>query len=303
MLDLDSKHAQVGVINNRIEKHGDKDVTAFDIPLTVLLDPKELNNLLDDPYKHRALFDTKGDVATPMFPEFSEFAMKHDLEGATVTLHIGHSGFEIEYKDSCLKGLVLAPLHGGETQLTFKLQCNPLTKHIVKLLDAQNTEIKLSVADAKIAEKKKRKQRELPLGPDPKADGDGGEEGGTTTPLTGAHIQAAAERDSTHVWWQHGETQKKGNGPRCELPAGCVEIDPPAGGQSEREQINAESGQMSAEITGDGSGELSPPVDDSASFEAGVAAAVGAHKKRGSNIIDGRSERVKHRDSKSDGAH
>jgi hypothetical protein len=289
MLDLDNKHAQVGVINNRIEKHGDKDVTAFDIPLTVLLDPKELNNLLDDPYKHRALFETKGDVATPMFPEFSEFAMKHDLEGATVTLHIGHSGFEIEYKDSCLKGLVLAPLHGGETQLDFKLQCNPQTKHIVKLLDAQNTEIKLSVADAKVAEKKKRKQRELPLGPDPKADQD--DEGGdssTTTVLTGEHLIAAAERDTTHVWWQQGENGETGNGPRCEKPADCVEIDPPAGSRSEADQMAAISGEAASE--------------DNERFAEGVANALGAHKKRG-RAIDGRSERVKHRDSKRDGAH
>jgi hypothetical protein len=295
MLDLDNKHAKVGVINNRIEKHGDKDVTAFDIPLTVLLDPKELNNLLDDPYKHRALFETKGDVATPMFPEFSEFAMKHDLEGATVTLHIGHSGFEIEYKDSCLKGLVLAPLHGGETQLDFKLQCNPQTKHIVKLLDAQNTEIKLSVADAKIAEKKKRKQRELPLGPDPKADQDDeGEPGKTTTPLYGN----APVRDETLVWWQT-EAGENSCGKRCDMPQGCVEIDPPAGGESEQQQIEAQLGETSAEITGDGSGTAAAPLDDSEQFAEGVAKALGAHKKRG-RAIDGRSERVKHQDRQKD---
>jgi hypothetical protein len=284
MLDLDLKHAQVGVVNNRIEKHGDKDVTAFDIPLTVLLDPKELNNLLDDPYKHRALFDTKGDVATPMFPEFSEFAMKHDLEGATVTLHLGHSGFEIEYKDCCLKGLTLAPLHGGETQLDFKLQCNPQTKHIVKLLDAQNTEIKVSVADAKIAEKKKRKQRELPLGPDPKADADGeAEEGGTTTPLNGSHL---AQPDQTHIWWQHGETAEQSNGKRCDMPAGCVEIDPPAGGKSEREQLAQANG-----------------ASDVAEFERGAADKIAeALAAPPGTVTDGRSERVKHRD-RAKGAH
>jgi hypothetical protein len=74
------------------------------------------------------------------------------------------------------------------------------------------------------------------------------------------------------------------------MPAGCVEIDPPAGGKSEAAQVAAEGAQS-------GSG------DDSERFAEGLARAVGAAKKKGSNVIDGRSERVKQRDSKRDGAH
>jgi hypothetical protein len=291
MLDLDKKHCKLGVINNRIEMHGDKEVTAFDIPFTLLLDPKELNELLGDPYKHRALFDTKGDVATPLFPEFTEFTMKNDLEGATVALRLSPT-YEIEFKDTTLKGLTLAPIHGGETELNGKLQVTPQTKHITRLLDAQNTEIQITVADAKIAEKKKRKQRELPLGPDPNADQDG-EGDGTTTPLNGSHIAGgAAERDTTHIHWQQGENGERGNGPRCDMPADCVEVDPPQGSKSEREQFDVELGQTSPEITGDGSGTALPPTDGNEEFAQGVAKALGAHKKRGS-AIDGR---VRNRD-------
>jgi hypothetical protein len=118
---------------------------------------------------------------------------------------------------------------------------------------------------------------------------DFGPRAGTMTPLFGI----APVRDETHVWWQHGISQEKGNGPRCDKPADCVEIDPPAGSPSELVQA--------AERVAAGAGDGSP--DDSADFEAGLAKHVGARKKRGSNVIDGRSERVKHQDSKRDGAH
>jgi hypothetical protein len=63
---------------------------------------------------------------------------------------------------------------------------------------------------------------------------------GTTTVLTGAHMVAAATRDTTHVYWQQGENGETGNGPRCDMPADCVEIDPPKGSRSERQQVAAE---------------------------------------------------------------
>jgi hypothetical protein len=112
----------------------------------------------------------------------------------------------------------------------------------------------------------------------------------TTTPLYGN----VPVRDETHVWWQHGTSGEQSNGPRCDLPQGCVEIDPPAGSQSEAQQT--------AERIAAAAGEGGTP-DDSADFEAGLAKQVGARKKRGSHVIDGRSERVKHQDSKRDGAH
>jgi len=163
MLSLQKKRAQMGVINNRIEKHGDQDVTAFDIPIEMLLDPEELNDLLGDKYAHRALFDTKGNVATPMLPMLAAMSLTHDLDEATVTLHLA-GGTELEYEDVRLKGLRIAPIHGGETELTFKLQILPKTPQYAKLINAQVSEIQLSLADAKVAEKRKDKQQQLDLG-------------------------------------------------------------------------------------------------------------------------------------------
>jgi hypothetical protein len=42
--------------------------------------------------------------------------------------------------------------------------------------------------------------------------------------------------DTTLVWWQNAAGEKWA-GPRFEMPAGCVEIDPPKGSRSEREQM------------------------------------------------------------------
>jgi hypothetical protein len=61
--------------------------------------------------------------------------------------------------------------------------------------------------------------------------------------------------------------------------------------------VRSEGGQVAAEEAGS--------ADDANDFEKGLADAVGAHKKRGSNVIDGRSERVKHQDRRAgrDDAH
>lgn len=42
------------------------------------------------------------------------------------------------------------------------------------------------------------------------------------------------------IWWQNGETGECWSGKRSEMPSGCVEIDPPAGGESERQQMAAD---------------------------------------------------------------
>lgn len=152
-------------------------------------------------------------------------------------------------------------------------------------------EVTLSLGEGVLIERKTRKQRDLPF------DGGGEDVGGDTdppaaaetTPFTGAHL--VSRTDETHIWWQHGTTGEQNNGRRCDMPKDCVEIDPPAGGKSESEQLAAQNQPANA--------------DDSKEFESGLAAAVGAHKKRGSNVIDGRSERVKEQDRKSgrDSAH
>ena len=161
MLTLKKHHAEMGIINNRIEKHGNDNVTAFDIPIVLLLDPDQLEQLLGKG-QHDHMFEKQGRSFKPRIPDVESMLIRHDLDGANVVLHLDKS--DIEFEEARLKGLTLQPLAGGETQLHFKLQVRPENKHILRLLDTQNCELKLSLADAKIAQKAKSKQEELPLG-------------------------------------------------------------------------------------------------------------------------------------------
>lgn len=187
MLKLKGKRCVMGVINNRVEKHGEDDVTAFDIPLDALLKPAELDSLV--PLASRVLFNTKGSVQEPAFPDFAHFPLRHDLAAKAATLEFGSNvstDYAIEFEEVTLKGLVLEPLIGGETGLKFKLQVRPQNKHITRLLNAQNTSVKLTVGDLKIAEKAARKQQALPLAAP-------GESNGEAAP---AAEPAARRRDS-----------------------------------------------------------------------------------------------------------
>jgi hypothetical protein len=98
------------------------------------------------------------------------------------------------------------------------------------------SEVKLSLGDGVVIERKARKQRQLPFDADPNADKD-----------------------------------------------------------EEHSEPDATIGQPS--LTGAAqNAEQSTSGDDIKDFADGAARAVGARKKRGSNVIDGRSERVKHQD-------
>src|SRR5262249_54919251 len=71
----------------------------------------------------------------------------------------------LEFEGARLKTLQLAPVVGGETELGFKLQVRPQNKHVTRLLDAQNCEVKFSLRDATVAERNRRRQQDQPLQP------------------------------------------------------------------------------------------------------------------------------------------
>jgi hypothetical protein len=156
-----SKHrAEMGVINNRIEKHGDDDVTAFDCPIKLLLDPDKFDELLGAG-RHDHWFTKSGRTYDLVNPEIETFSLKYDLDVGSVVIHLDKS--DLEFDGARLKGLTLEPLKGGETALRFKLQVRPENKHIIRLIDMQNRDFKLSVDKATIAQKEKSKQQQLAL--------------------------------------------------------------------------------------------------------------------------------------------
>lgn len=241
-------------------------------------------------YTYRSWFNINGSVATPMdWTKRFDLKCSEGFQDVPVTMKLktgAKKELELEF-DGCRLYFDSLRLIGGMILPDFHIHVIDHTEQqMIQIRRAEFTEVRLSLGEGVLIERKQRKQRDLPL--------EGGEDVGgnesisTTTPLTGAHI-ANATGDQTHIWWQHGMTGEQSNGPRCNMPEGCVEIEPPKGGKSEREQIEADAKARGTE-------------DDTQSFEKGLADAVGAHKKRGSSVIDGRSERVKHQDEKR-GAH
>lgn len=166
---------------------------------------------------------------------------------------------------------------GGTVRADFHVH---IIKHkeadMIQIRRAEFTEVTLSLGDGVVIERTARKQRQLPFEADEKAD----ELTKDVLPESDQPAVDAVGRDETLIWWIHGPSGEQSCGKRCDMPAqDCVEIDPPAGCKSEAEQ----------------EAKAADP-NDIQDFAAGAARAVGARKKRGSGVIDGRSERVKHQD-------
>lgn len=232
-------------------------------------------------FTYKSWFNINGNVATPMdWTKRVGFKFEEGFKDVPVTMLLkGKKEFEF---DGCRLYFDRLRLVGGMILPDFHIHVIEHTdSQLIAIRRAEYSEVVLSLGEGVLIERKARKQRELPLDADPNADkvddATEGQEGGTT-PLNGVHIAEA--RDETLIWWQHGLTAEKFAGKRCDMPEGCVEIDPPAGCKSEAEQLAKSDGSPA----------------DLEDFAAGAARAVGARKKRGSNVIDGRSERVKHQD-------
>ena len=90
MLNITMRPCQLGSsINTRVERHGDEDVPACDIPLDgIMLTEAELNLLLDDPHASRCLFTAVAGVHQPALPMIAALSLRSKLEGATVTLSL-----------------------------------------------------------------------------------------------------------------------------------------------------------------------------------------------------------------------
>lgn len=167
MLNITSRACQLGAsINTRAEKHGDEDVPACDIPLAgIMLDERELNALLNDPYAHRALFTDRKGHQEPSLPMIEAISVREKLEGATVTFVLGTAQAETVIGDAKLKGLTLEPLSGGSTSLSLKIQVSgdPVPALVAALLQHLNGFVTVEIADAVAVEKKADKQRDLPI--------------------------------------------------------------------------------------------------------------------------------------------
>lgn len=209
MLNLDAVICRLGKISNNLEKHGDEDVTEFNLPVSgVMLSAAELNAFIGDPHCDRSWFNTRGSIREPM-PWWARGAFKLDdkLDAAICTIKVsGDRELEFEPKKelpACsISKIRLRPQVGGMTEMSFQLQVRPgIGTENLLLQEHQNREVRLTISKSEVA-RARGKQQELPLPAGGKTNGHGehkpqakakGEDGMSRT---GRKVQAEARKRS-----------------------------------------------------------------------------------------------------------
>jgi hypothetical protein len=179
ILALDAKPCRFGKISNNLEKHGKEWVTAFTIPVSELMLTKpELNAFMRDKYCHQSWFDTSrgNQAAEPMAWWGGEcFHVSESFEadqGAVICSGNKQLDFESEgdpkednYRPAIVVDKIkLTPQVGGLTELACSIYLRPgIGRTNLTLQDHQHREVKLTLIDAKVAEREKR-QPQLPMG-------------------------------------------------------------------------------------------------------------------------------------------
>lgn len=187
---LEDAICKIGKISNNLEKHGDEDVTEFNLPVfDLILTNEQLGELYGDPYTHRSWFNINGGLQQPMDWLKAASPIGNDVifEGIEATIRLP-SDEELEFSNCRAKDFQFTGVVGG-TELTFKLQlCPGLGRENLLLQEYQNREVRLSIADAKIALKKKGRQKDLPLQQPPEQE---------LARSSEAELEEARQRDET----------------------------------------------------------------------------------------------------------
>jgi hypothetical protein len=156
MLTLNKRPCKIGVsINARREMHGDEPVPAVDIPLSgIMIDAKELNELVRDPSFHDLVYDHRADsLPEPQWAhKFTPLSMIGVFQKSSVTLYVGLQPTEISFSDVKLAKIKLSPQVGGLTELQLKIQCMVISADVAKLLNwidhTADVEIEIGELDA-----------------------------------------------------------------------------------------------------------------------------------------------------------
>jgi hypothetical protein len=171
----DARPAKIGPsINTRTEKHGDDNVAALDIPVTFLLDPVDLCDLLKSEDAAQRLFrysqpapNAISVAGDPAIPVLKSFALGGKIEGvlAVMTFDALAGPIELRLTDAKLAKMRLEPQFAGKTLCAVTIQTAPdLTDDILALLGHMNGECQISIEAPNYGS-----QAELPLGAPPAA--------------------------------------------------------------------------------------------------------------------------------------
>ena len=170
MLTITKRGAYMGRINNRLQRHGEESVTAFDVPLSsIALEAEELNALLGIPRAHDALFSKglDGKSPQPTFEDVDPLVLTYKLEDVRAEIYVGMKDEKLTFTAAKLTDIRLEPQPGGMTLLSLKLQIVPdIAKQAPKLLQWQDHDVSVELSDGRRAVKAKE-QGELAVGAAP----------------------------------------------------------------------------------------------------------------------------------------
>jgi hypothetical protein len=153
MLELRKSTCRFGKFSNNLDKHGDDDLTAFDVPVVLELTADELNALTDDKLFSHRLFDSahEGRPITPGdgFSKIAPLKFRDAFEETQVDLAL--SGKTQMHFPSCrITKITLEPRLGGTTECSFSVHLKPASdKEILLLLHHQKREVVISISGGK----------------------------------------------------------------------------------------------------------------------------------------------------------
>jgi len=164
-------------INVRTETHGDNEVQAIDVGVTVGLYARELDKLLGAGAHDRLYTRTPTTDPVPFFKETGPIAIGIKVENVAVTMRLGLARDELKFGKSKLAKIQLTPEDGGMTRCKLQLQLYPEDEQISDLSRHLNTEIELDLQGGRMGKEEKApdpNQPTLPLdgeAPEPPPEG------------------------------------------------------------------------------------------------------------------------------------
>jgi hypothetical protein len=287
---LVDEHARMGKIGNNLERHGDTDeMLGWTLPITAML-PAEQVDALKGEYFHRSLYNINKNPweVVEGFKDCAPLEDERTFEGVRAFLQFTIAKKELEFEGCRVTKIFYEAQLGGLTKTWFHLYVHPeIGEETSLLLEHQNSEVSITLADGKVALKKNPKQQSLPLDP----------------PKAGAQTNAVSNEAADAV----EETQEVT--PESDAALDAAIGRPPAiqsrGGDAIDAELHARHPEASDEVMGADSrpdadaanGTADDPATDLARFEAGAVQAAAEFKQLArTGAIDGRSERVKHQD-------
>ena len=235
-LSLTDVHCKMDKYSNNTEFNG-KDKTNFKRAWTLvfkgaLLTREQFNEMADDPYADRAIFNINGAEIKAM-PWLSKFKLTYTQEFDVRLVTVKVSGDRLlEFEACTVKVTTVDPQKlGGTVLIDFSVITHPTDKQCPIIDHHQYHEVQVSMLDVVAVVKKENPQTEMQLVPNADA-----EKVGDEALANGNSGSAQAEAYLDTIVHFQTEAGDLANCKRRDLPKGAVEIDPPKGSKSEKQQ-------------------------------------------------------------------